>query len=235
MWTQTQSFRTWDESSCTNEINDTNMMIIVCGEHCSISFQTIFHWTTEWKMARYIPRTQLTFIFFQGQPSKTRPFSFKTRVIWIIYIPDSTMGSNRATNLCGTAWASWATRKKNGLIYLYTFHYTGYLIGIPYNGLIWSPDNWVVQSPKKKPKLPGFFFIAHKSKLTHKAWVTKQPLSRNHVRSEKKKKTDTCCIATDGSRGSMTNKWGGQDQVQQSLGPSVLLMVQKSGDHQLIW
>ena len=170
MWTQTQSFRTWDESSCTNEINDTNMMIIVCGEHCSISFQTIFHWTTEWKMARYIPRTQLTFIFVQGQPSKTRPFSFKTRVIWIIYIPDSTMGSNRATNLCGTAWASWATRKKNGLIYLYTFHYTGGLIGIPYNGLIWSPDNWVVQSPKKK----NLNYQGFSSLLTNQNWHIKR-------------------------------------------------------------
>ena len=34
----------------------------------------------------YIPRTQLTSIF-EGQPSKTRPFPIKTRVIWVyIYI-----------------------------------------------------------------------------------------------------------------------------------------------------
>ena len=31
----------------------------------------------------YIPRTQLTSIF-QGQPSKTRPFSIKTRVTWVL-------------------------------------------------------------------------------------------------------------------------------------------------------
>ena len=33
----------------------------------------------------YIPRTQLTSIF-EGQPSKTRPFSIKTRVIWVLGI-----------------------------------------------------------------------------------------------------------------------------------------------------
>ena len=33
----------------------------------------------------YIPRTQLTSIF-QGQPSKTRPFSIKTRVTWVLSI-----------------------------------------------------------------------------------------------------------------------------------------------------
>ena len=33
----------------------------------------------------YIPRTQLTSIF-EGQPSKTRPFSIKTRVIWVVGI-----------------------------------------------------------------------------------------------------------------------------------------------------
>ena len=31
----------------------------------------------------YIPRTQLTSIF-EGQPSKTRPFPIKTRVIWVL-------------------------------------------------------------------------------------------------------------------------------------------------------
>ena len=41
----------------------------------------------------YIPRTQLTSIIFEGQPSKTRPFSIKTRVIWVpgIYIEDYTI------------------------------------------------------------------------------------------------------------------------------------------------
>ena len=34
---------------------------------------------------RYVPRTQLTFIL-EGQPSKTRPFSIKTRVIWVLCI-----------------------------------------------------------------------------------------------------------------------------------------------------
>ena len=33
----------------------------------------------------YIPRTQLTSIF-EGQPSKTRPFPIKTRVIWVLGI-----------------------------------------------------------------------------------------------------------------------------------------------------
>ena len=33
----------------------------------------------------YIPRTQLTSIF-EGQPPKTRPFPFKTRVIWVLRI-----------------------------------------------------------------------------------------------------------------------------------------------------
>ena len=33
----------------------------------------------------YIPRTQLTSIF-EGQPFKTRPFSIKTRVIWVLGI-----------------------------------------------------------------------------------------------------------------------------------------------------
>ena len=33
----------------------------------------------------YIPRTQLSSIF-EGQPSKTRPFSIKTRVIWVLGI-----------------------------------------------------------------------------------------------------------------------------------------------------
>ena len=35
----------------------------------------------------YIPGTQLTSMF-EGQPSKTRPFSIKTRVIWLLSIPD---------------------------------------------------------------------------------------------------------------------------------------------------
>ena len=33
----------------------------------------------------YIPRTRLTSIF-EGQPSKTRPFPIKTRVIWVLGI-----------------------------------------------------------------------------------------------------------------------------------------------------
>ena len=32
-----------------------------------------------------MPTTQLTSIF-EGQPSKTRPFSIKTRFIWVLYI-----------------------------------------------------------------------------------------------------------------------------------------------------
>ena len=34
---------------------------------------------------KYIPGTELTSIF-EGQPSKTRPFSIKTRVIWVLGI-----------------------------------------------------------------------------------------------------------------------------------------------------
>ena len=40
------------------------------------------HWG---KMILYIPRTQLTSIF-EGQPSKTRPFSIKARVILVLGI-----------------------------------------------------------------------------------------------------------------------------------------------------
>ena len=39
-------------------------------------------WVKYYNLARYIPRTQLTSIF-EGQPSKTRPFPFKTRVSWV--------------------------------------------------------------------------------------------------------------------------------------------------------
>ena len=37
------------------------------------------------KVYIYIPRTPMTSIF-EGQPPKTRPFPFKTRVIWVLGI-----------------------------------------------------------------------------------------------------------------------------------------------------
>ena len=48
----------------------------------------------------YIPRTQLTSIF-EGQPSKTRPFSIKTRVIWVLGIHILYIQLYTLVTLCG--------------------------------------------------------------------------------------------------------------------------------------
>ena len=67
-----------------------------CDRHLVLEVITYTKWATRanrYKWTQYIPRTQLTSIFEGKKPSKTRPFSIKTRVSWdpgiytYIYIP----------------------------------------------------------------------------------------------------------------------------------------------------